>query len=593
MKWKKGLVVMFAFFTIVVVNMEGVFASNRYPANDAIELLYEGNDVNDSYNYYRVAVKFTAASSDKRETPESLVIFEKNLETGQIRRAHEVTFEDAGKTLYDNTMNDQSFLAKQDAFYYRAFTAKQNSKGLRADSENINETHENQKYEYTCTLTWKGESKDKPVIRKSTKPLIVNVTRKLSTEILRAGTPNMFGLVQEGETFIDNGVEYTIDSKTFPKEYIPEKNQGSTPNKDKIYGIDEIYPEKEIYISNIPFGVFVSNASMQTHVMYTGDKLPDSSKVRFILRSYLTTDNSKELDVEREIPDISEYLTNLATKDMEGIPEDMYPKTYMDVYMGMGKGPQGSLAEDDNKNDVSYLFTTTDGIVHEQFAFRIVDENDNMVPGFMFDFINVKYNPYLFGEYESVTADGFVKPMGYTMLKSNFKVENDIIRPELKISMNKLLGSASDLVELIDFNEKEMKLLFKEEKGKEIEIPVKFAVNEDGIDNKEIIISADELPSEFIINANNPDKPGQTVKAFKSGNYEIKMYIPTTLKKGFTMKDYEDLVKLAEKDHAERKVYPIDFEIIQYEEPLRDREEKLVKVKMEYDIIPYRMPGIN
>ncbi len=163
---------MLVFLTVVGVRLGYSYASvskehDPIPWEEDIEILYEGNSKEagnvktESYDFYRITVKFPNASGKIREVPKSLVIYETDLGTGIKRVVHTADFGmDAGKTLVSI---NQPFLGKSDSFHYRAFTVEKNPLGS---------------YRYDAMLTW-SEKGGRPEAKRNAGKLVTVTEAKV------------------------------------------------------------------------------------------------------------------------------------------------------------------------------------------------------------------------------------------------------------------------------------------------------------------------------------------------------------------------------------------------------------------------------
>ena len=550
MKWQKSLMMILVLLTAVGARFDYIYGeaySEEIPGSSDIKILYEGNDQHKSNDFYRVAIYYTQASTDKREIPESLVIYEKDLGSGNKVAVHTVNFGDnAGKPLKEGT--DKSYLEGYNAFYYRKFTVKKNPNGTE--------------YEYTCEITFpeknNGDIKREEITKTSSNSMVVTVSNPLKTELLTVGTFNMFGAIDAVRE------KYTLKDKMIEQNF--EKKEAE--NKD-IWPMDIEFPGQRVTIHNNEAKMFVSNASLETHVMYKGDRLASDKQVKFMLYSNYTETNSMALETEKEVPAISRYLTELAKKKQT---DGMHNKEHFEVFMGMGSGPQGSiLTDEDNPNDVAYLFATNKGNAHSNFDIKITDEMGNHVPGFVFDYINIRYNPVVLGSAEVGGGDAYVKPLGYLMLNSEFKNTGEIPEPKMTLDMKELLKD-EEIKKLIAFDESNIKLYIAEDgqNFKESDL-CKFT-----LDNNKVMTV--DIPKEYLAT--------EEIIYFKEGEYKIKLTIPTKFASSYTTSAYKDLI-------AEKNKYPIYLKVIMNDPMFEDRPELQTRVDIKYDITLYKMPGIN
>lgn len=599
MKWRKALLMILVFGAAVVGNGMDVFASSdRLPTS--IEVHYEGNNKNDSYNYYRVGVKFTAAQAEgKRVFPSKLEIYQKYTPSPQAlaeghgpeaeKLVHTATFSDAGIAFRDAANKNKIFLSLSDSFHYRMFSPKNKPHGT---------------YDYRAVLTWNpGETME------ATNQ--VKVTKNISTQKVMIGTANVFSRGADNPNI-------TLETKFFPKAYGPYATNVNNGHVRTGYNAADNTIQEEnnldrewnntnntLNVSPAAYAtkVFVNNASLETHVLYTGIPLASNKEVKFYIYNNNTFDNSLEVTNKREVPLMSKYLTELARKSQNpnewdaellkpeelvqalSYPNGVYNKRHIEVYMGSGSGTQNDMVEGvDNENDVAAIFSASNGTIHDHFEVRIEDENGNHVPGFVFDYFNITYNPFILGEPDRGGGDGYVKPSGYVVLNSDFKVVAPITKPEITIDLDGILGN-SDLTNMIDFNRNGIKLYFNN-----VEVPLPGVLP----NNNKVVMDITKIPSVFL--EETVPLPGTSNPAFKNGNYKIKMLIPTKLKQNdYTDAAYEGLIAAADKPEGDplRKEFPIKLQIIQDENIFEGRDDLKLRVDKTYKIIPYRMPGIN
>ncbi len=357
--------------------------------------------------------------------------------------------------------------------------------------------------------------------------------------------------------------------------------------------------------------MFISNAAFETHVLYTGTRLGSGDTIKFYVESNKIFDDSKDVPRKVEIPQISDYLTKLARQsqqlsDYAERPTQLiqnldkyniaienakvYPKKHMKVYLGMGSGAQGSWIIGDNKNDVSYIFADSQGRLNPQFN-MYVEKNGVKTHDFVFDYINITYNPFLLGAAQVGEGDAFVKPSGFLMLNSKFKVPGDTPKPEMTLNVDGVLKANGDLKQIIDFDE----TLNVEGKGIQLYIAKKgtpFGVADkctlawdtsSGVTERILKVT---IPEHHLAEIEDPDDPPTKIKHLKTGDYKIKLTIPTSLGTAYTTVAYENLVNAKNK-------YPIYLKVIMDDPMFIGRPDLQTRVDIKYDITPYRMPGIN
>ena len=619
MKWRKALLMMLVFGAAVVGSVGYAFAATQsvddqstatVPTEANVTMWYEGNNANDSYNYYRLSIKFGAQSMPLMTAPKSLVIYEQDITggvEGQEREVHRVTFGDAiaGKSL--KSIGEQPFLDKYDAFYYRNFIVKHAEK--------------DKKYRYKAVLMWKDLSTGVETIRTTKKE--VNVTKDISTQSITIGTPDNFGraawagALNKNATYLPKKHTVGTDEKGFGVTYT-----GFTDIRDGLMNRKwgAISGETTIIVSVPQHEVFIANASLETHVIYTGPQLMGNEKIKAYIKNQGAIDNSLDVGDKKHVPALSDRLTEIAKADQSPIagvaPAGVYPKKHLEIYMGMGSGPQGDPDEaaGDNENDVSFILGNASGTIHGNFELHLEYENLNPTPGttdparaearkdFIFDYIKVTYNPIIFTGGIKAYGDSYVKPEGFLMLNKKINFKEALIAANQDASLTEAQILAAGKIDAA--NGSKMRISLKELLESDLNQHTIF-LNKDGtpFDGSSINLTVDGktirlhgtpgLPADAITYKYDPVKKqiiieelgGFTPKA----DYTIKLIIPTKRNTAFnkTVSDYNTNIFLA------GKTYPLKIDIIENHPLLVDSNDELVRYTINNTVKPYKMPGIN
>lgn len=613
MKMKNTLRVAVIGLSIIMANMGTSFAAVTdkdiaVPDQGKVTIEYEGNDINSSYNYYRLPVKFGAASENFITVPKSLVIVETNLtpnldegETGEPKEVHRANFDAAGEILQG--LGDQPYLDKYNAFYYRNFIVKHNAPGT---------------YAYKATLSWVN-SNGKELVRTAETTVIID--KGISTQSIMIGNDNNFsrskwlgdydpdatfvpkyystGSGEDGDDVVEHGFALDKDTGMEIYEGVYSITAEDGLMDKKAWDSNQIDITKFVTEdgSSIDRNVFNANTSLETHVVYTGPHMPGKTVKAFINNPSLE-DNSLELGSMREIPDLSEALTRLiqAPQSSASYPNGIYPKEHLEVYMGMGVGPQGDIGEGDNGNDMSFIFGDADtGGLHDSVQFLVVDGDDETtkMTGFIFDFMKLTYNPIIFTGGLKAFDDGFVKPAGFMMLYPKFELktlapdvpDDRIEDASIRINLQHVLDG--DMTDYSHFTNKDGTPF----DGKSImltidDVEIKHE-DDPAADSSKPTYIYDPIKKEVLI-----ENAGVIVP---TEEYKVKMVIPTKRRDDSkSSKSYnEDIVGVIGDITKPGQTFPITMEIIENHPLLIGRNDQLVRYDVQFTIKPYRMPGIN
>lgn len=184
----------------------------------------------------------------------------------------------------------------------------------------------------------------------------------------------------------------------------------------------------------------------------------------------------------------------------------------------------------------------------------------------------------------------FIKPSGYLILNSKFSVEDDIARPKMTLNMEQILKDTSDFNQVIDFDKslnvpgKGIQFYITKEGDTFRDTDLCTLIWDTGEGIKETILKVD-IPERYLIKKQE-DNDMEAITYLQEGGYKVKLIIPTNLGSSYTKKTYRDLLTADNK----RAIY---LKIIKDGTMFEDSPGSPEKVDVSYDVIPYKIPGIN